>query len=162
MKTAHDLIRPRYKPEKLDELLESICRNRKLSEALTNVIIPSFDIKRQQPVFFSSWEVLSYYRTISPSHTVQTALCSQYDHDTFQMFQFAVKKSWGCQLLRKRMIHIAGSQLNYVTEPSRAAEAMCTVTSRECLDLLKRESFPVLMHNLMMIDFAFRSWSSVD
>jgi len=56
LKTAHDLIRPRYKPEKLDELLESICRNRKLSEALTNVIIPSFDIKRQQPVFFSSWE----------------------------------------------------------------------------------------------------------
>ncbi len=103
-----------------------------------------------------------YYRTISPSHTVQTALCSQYDHDTFQMFQFAVKKSWGCQLLRKRMIHIAGSELNYVTEPSRAAEAMCTVTSRECLDLLKRESFPVLMHNLMMIDLGFRSWSSVD
>jgi hypothetical protein len=60
------------------------------------------------------------------------------------------------------MIHIAGSELNYVTEPSRAAEAMCTVTSRECLDLLKRESFPVLMHNLMMIDLGFRSWSSVD
>jgi hypothetical protein len=37
------------------------------------------------------------------------------------------------------MIHIAGSQPNYVTEPSRAAEAMCTVISRECLDLLKRE-----------------------
>jgi len=84
---------------------------------------------------------------------VQTALCFQYDHDMFQMFQFAVRKSWGCQLLRKRMIHIAGSQPNYVTEPSRAAEAMCTVTSRECLDLLKRESFPVLMHNLMILGF---------
>ncbi len=103
-----------------------------------------------------------YYRTLSPSHTLQTPLCSQCDHDMFQMFQFAVKKSWCCQLLRKRMIHIAGSQPNYVTEPSRAAEAMCTVTSRECLDLLKRESFPVSMHNLMMIDLGFRSWSSLD
>ncbi len=102
-----------------------------------------------------------YYRTLSPSHTLQTPLCSQCDHEMFQMFQFAVKKSWCCQLLRKRMIHIAGSQPNYVTEPSRAAEAMCTVTSRECLDLLKRESFPVLMHNPMMIDLGFRSRSSL-
>jgi patatin-like phospholipase/acyl hydrolase len=56
LKTCKDLFRPRYNPENLDELLEEKCGNRTLSEALTNVIIPSFDIERQSPVFFSSWE----------------------------------------------------------------------------------------------------------
>ncbi|KAH8965872.1 hypothetical protein BDL97_04G139100 [Sphagnum fallax] len=56
LKTCKELFRPRYNPENLDELLETYFGNRTLSEALTNVIIPSFDIERQQPVFFSSWE----------------------------------------------------------------------------------------------------------
>ncbi|CAK9875530.1 unnamed protein product [Sphagnum jensenii] len=56
LKTGKDLLRPRYDPENLNKLLHQYCGNRKLSEARTNVIIPSFDIKRQQPVFFSSWE----------------------------------------------------------------------------------------------------------
>ncbi len=58
-------FRPKHNPEILDELLGVYCLDRKLSEALTNVIIPSFDIELQQPVFFSSWEVLSYYLSFS-------------------------------------------------------------------------------------------------
>ncbi|CAK9251084.1 unnamed protein product [Sphagnum jensenii] len=56
LKTCKELFRPRYNPQTLDELLEDYCGNRTLSEALTNVIIPSFDIERQSPVLFSSWE----------------------------------------------------------------------------------------------------------
>ncbi|CAM6023055.1 unnamed protein product [Sphagnum balticum] len=56
---ARDLIRSKDKPQNLDELLRMNCGSRKLSDACTNIIIPSFDIKRQQPVFFSSWKVLS-------------------------------------------------------------------------------------------------------
>ncbi|CAK9224377.1 unnamed protein product [Sphagnum troendelagicum] len=56
LKTCKELFRPRYNPQKLDELLEDYFGNRTLSEALTNVIIPSFDIERQSPVLFSSWE----------------------------------------------------------------------------------------------------------
>jgi patatin-like phospholipase/acyl hydrolase len=67
LKTCKELFRPRYNPENLDELLEEYCGNRTLSEALTNVIIPSFDIERQSPVFFSSWEVLSYSLSFSYS-----------------------------------------------------------------------------------------------
>jgi hypothetical protein len=54
-------FRPKDKPGNLDNLLESEYGSQKLSQACTNVIIPAFDIQRQQPVFFSSWEVLSYY-----------------------------------------------------------------------------------------------------
>jgi patatin-like phospholipase/acyl hydrolase len=47
---------PKYKPKELDKVLKNHCLDRKLSGAHTAVIIPSFDIKRQQPVFFSSWK----------------------------------------------------------------------------------------------------------
>jgi patatin-like phospholipase/acyl hydrolase len=67
LKTCKELFRPRYNPQNLDELLEKYCGNRTLSEALTNVIIPSFDIERQSPVLFSSWEVLSYSLSFSYS-----------------------------------------------------------------------------------------------
>ncbi|CAM6045914.1 unnamed protein product [Sphagnum compactum] len=46
----------KYNPQTLDKLLVEYCGERTLSGALTNVIIPSFDIKLQQPVFFSSWK----------------------------------------------------------------------------------------------------------
>jgi hypothetical protein len=54
-------IGPKNKAEDLDSLLLENLGSQKLSDACTNIIIPSFDIERQQPVFFSSWEVLSYY-----------------------------------------------------------------------------------------------------
>ncbi|CAK9222453.1 unnamed protein product, partial [Sphagnum troendelagicum] len=47
---------PRFKSKELNDLLGKDFGDRKLSEARTNVIIPSFDIKSQQPVFFSSWK----------------------------------------------------------------------------------------------------------
>jgi patatin-like phospholipase/acyl hydrolase len=49
-------FRPKYNPEGLYDLLNEYCGDQKLSDALTNVIIPSFDINFQQPDFFSSWK----------------------------------------------------------------------------------------------------------
>ncbi len=49
---------PKYKARGLDSLLnEYFGSDPYLAGALTSVIIPSFDIKIQQPVFFSSWKV---------------------------------------------------------------------------------------------------------
>jgi patatin-like phospholipase/acyl hydrolase len=48
---------PKYKARGLDTLLnEYFGSDPYLAGALTSVIIPSFDIKIQQPVFFSSWK----------------------------------------------------------------------------------------------------------
>jgi hypothetical protein len=41
------------------------------------------------------------------------------------------------------MIHITGSQLNYVTKSSRTTEAMCSVTHPECSGMLNTASFHV-------------------
>ncbi|KAG0562825.1 hypothetical protein KC19_9G174200 [Ceratodon purpureus] len=46
---------PKYKPQGLEDLLKQYFQDDKfLDSMLTHVIIPSFDIKYQQPVFFSS------------------------------------------------------------------------------------------------------------
>ncbi|CAM6073218.1 unnamed protein product [Sphagnum tenellum] len=64
-KWLRELFRPRYNAENLDQLLDTYFGEHKLSEAHKKVIIPSFDIKNQRPVFFSSWEVFSYYLSFS-------------------------------------------------------------------------------------------------
>jgi len=64
LEKVKEWIMPKDKPEVLDGLLRKNCGSQKLSDAFTNIIIPSFDIERQQPVFFSSWEVLSYYLSL--------------------------------------------------------------------------------------------------
>jgi len=51
-----ELRRPRFSPKELNIRLKKYFDKRTLSEAITNVIIPSFDINLQLPVFFSSWE----------------------------------------------------------------------------------------------------------
>lgn len=49
---------PKYKPRGLQRLLDQHLESDPLLDrALTSVVIPAFDIKIQQPVFFSSWRV---------------------------------------------------------------------------------------------------------
>jgi patatin-like phospholipase/acyl hydrolase len=56
-KSIASLTGPKYKARGLDELLdEYFASDPHLSDALTSIIIPSFDLKIQQPVFFSSWQ----------------------------------------------------------------------------------------------------------
>jgi len=49
---------PKYKPRGLQRLLDQYLESDPLlDKALTSIVIPAFDIKLQQPVFFSSWQV---------------------------------------------------------------------------------------------------------
>ncbi|KAL7110771.1 hypothetical protein ACP275_05G047200 [Erythranthe tilingii] len=55
-KTLRSLLGPLYDGKHLHSILEEKLKGVKLSQALTNVIIPAFDIKRLQPVIFSTYE----------------------------------------------------------------------------------------------------------
>jgi len=51
---------PKYKPRGLQRLLDQYLESDPLlDKALTCVVIPAFDVKLQQPVFFSTWQVKS-------------------------------------------------------------------------------------------------------
>jgi hypothetical protein len=51
---------PKYKPRGLERLLDQYFQyNPHLDCALTSVVIPAFDTKIQQPIFFSSWKVIN-------------------------------------------------------------------------------------------------------
>lgn len=51
------LLGPLYDGKHLHKILQEELKGTKLSQAITNVIIPAFDIKRLQPVIFSTYEV---------------------------------------------------------------------------------------------------------
>lgn len=48
---------PKYDGEYLHKIVREKLGDIRLNETLTNVVIPTFDIKRLQPVIFSSYEV---------------------------------------------------------------------------------------------------------
>lgn len=52
------LFRPKYDGEYLHEKIKNLIGGRKLSQTLTNVVIPAFDIHEFQPVIFSSLQVI--------------------------------------------------------------------------------------------------------
>ncbi|XP_074592667.1 patatin-like protein 2 [Curcuma longa] len=47
---------PRYDGKFLHSKIQELLGDRKLSQTLTNVVIPTFDIKLMQPIFFSTYE----------------------------------------------------------------------------------------------------------
>ncbi|XP_076959301.1 patatin-like protein 3 isoform X2 [Bidens hawaiensis] len=51
------LIGPKYNGKYLKSLVTGILGTTKLNQTLTNVVIPTFDIKNMQPVIFSSFQV---------------------------------------------------------------------------------------------------------
>ncbi|KAL8535808.1 hypothetical protein ACS0TY_011445 [Phlomoides rotata] len=55
-KMLKSLFGPLYDGKHLHGVLRDELEHRRLSEAITNVIIPAFDIKRLQPVIFSTYE----------------------------------------------------------------------------------------------------------
>jgi hypothetical protein len=55
----HALLRPKYDGEGLRKVVRGrLAGNQRLHETLTNVVVPTFDIKRNQPVVFSTSKVL--------------------------------------------------------------------------------------------------------
>lgn len=49
---------PKYDGRYLHKLVKEKLGNTKLNQTLTNVVIPTFDIKLLQPTIFSSYEVV--------------------------------------------------------------------------------------------------------
>lgn len=52
---------PKYDGKYLHKLVRDILKDTRLHQTLTNVVIPTFDIKKIQPVIFSSYQVISTY-----------------------------------------------------------------------------------------------------
>jgi len=48
---------PKFNGKYLHDLVEGFLGDTKLTQSLTNVVIPCFDIKKLQPVIFSSYQV---------------------------------------------------------------------------------------------------------
>ncbi|KAJ0754170.1 putative patatin-like phospholipase domain, Acyl transferase/acyl hydrolase/lysophospholipase [Helianthus annuus] len=57
IKLLKTLVGPKYNGKYLKNLVTSLLGTTKLSQTLTNVVIPTFDIKNMQPVIFSSFQV---------------------------------------------------------------------------------------------------------
>lgn len=59
-KMLKSLMGPMYDGKHLHGVLTEELKHTRLSQAITNVIIPAFDIKRLQPVIFSTYEVFLF------------------------------------------------------------------------------------------------------
>jgi patatin-like phospholipase/acyl hydrolase len=57
MRMLRSLSGPSYDGKYLHEVVRKKLGNTRLHQTLTNVVIPTFDIKRLQPTIFSSYEV---------------------------------------------------------------------------------------------------------
>jgi hypothetical protein len=66
MRILRSLSGPFYDGRYLHEVVRKTLGITRLHQTLTNVVIPTFDIKRLQPIMFSSYEVL-FYPTVVPS-----------------------------------------------------------------------------------------------
>ncbi|XP_027906812.1 patatin-05-like [Vigna unguiculata] len=51
---------PQFDGEFLHNITREVLKDTRLSQTLTNVVIPTFDIKRQKPVIFSNYKVEKY------------------------------------------------------------------------------------------------------
>uniref|UniRef100_A0A1J3IEI8 Patatin n=1 Tax=Noccaea caerulescens TaxID=107243 RepID=A0A1J3IEI8_NOCCA len=61
VKTMVRLVRgPKYNGKYLQNLIEGFLGDTKLTQSLTNVVIPCFDIKKLQPVIFSSYQAVNH------------------------------------------------------------------------------------------------------
>ena len=71
MSILRPIIGPKYNGKYLKTIIKEKLGGTRLHETLTNVVIPTFDIKSLQPTIFSSYEVaLSLSRFLSPSGRV--------------------------------------------------------------------------------------------
>lgn len=52
---------PKYNGKYLRNLLSKFLGEKRLHETITNVVIPTFDIKRLQPTIFSSYQVSHFF-----------------------------------------------------------------------------------------------------
>lgn len=66
-KTREVFWGPKYNGRYLHGVVTENLKGARLSETLTNVVIPTFDIKHLQPAIFSTYEVSPQY-TLAQTH----------------------------------------------------------------------------------------------
>ena len=53
---------PKYDGKYLHSVVQSLLGDKRVNETLTNVVIPTFDIKLLQPITFSRYDVIIFFR----------------------------------------------------------------------------------------------------
>ncbi|CAK9224381.1 unnamed protein product [Sphagnum troendelagicum] len=92
--TIASLLGPKYKPKGLEKLLHDNLGGDLLSNALPSVIIPSFDMKLQQPVFFSSWQDFCNLLVLSLGTGQHQLGYSASDAAQLSTVQWVLKQGW--------------------------------------------------------------------
>ncbi|XP_062075267.1 patatin-like protein 1 [Humulus lupulus] len=59
MNIMQDLISPKYDGEYLHKLLKNLLGEKRLNDTLTNLVVPAFDIKKLEPIIFSTYSARS-------------------------------------------------------------------------------------------------------
>ncbi|XP_062102061.1 patatin-like protein 1 [Humulus lupulus] len=62
--TMQDLMSPKYDGKYLHQLLKRLLGTTRLHDTLTNVVIPTFDVKKLQPAIFSSYETIGDHKVM--------------------------------------------------------------------------------------------------
>ncbi|GJM98578.1 hypothetical protein PR202_ga15603 [Eleusine coracana subsp. coracana] len=76
MKIFRSLSGPSYDGKYLHEIVRKKLGSTRLHQTLTNVVIPTFDIKRLQPIIFSSYEVWLFLFVKNNKYSTMDALLS--------------------------------------------------------------------------------------
>jgi hypothetical protein len=90
--SVYNLVKgPKYDGKYLHRILREKLGETRLGKTLTNVVIPTFDIKLLQPTIFSSYEVsLSLSLSLSLSVCVSVSVCVWSDRSqTFRQIRLA-------------------------------------------------------------------------
>jgi hypothetical protein len=64
---------PKYDGKFLHSKVKSLTHETRLSQSLTNIVIPTFDVKYLQPTVFSSYEVQNEFLSEYQTKTTKTA-----------------------------------------------------------------------------------------
>lgn len=76
---------PSYDGKHLHEVVREKLGSTRLHQTLTNVVIPTFDIKRLQPTIFSSYEVSLFPFILLPLKSLKSILCVVLDTSVYNL-----------------------------------------------------------------------------
>lgn len=74
---------PSYDGKHLHEVVREKLGSTRLHQTLTNVVIPTFDIKWLQPTIFSSYEVSLFPFILLPLKSLKSILCVVLDTSVY-------------------------------------------------------------------------------
>lgn len=72
---------PKYNGKYLHKLVREMLGNKRLHQTLTNVVIPTFDIKCLQPTIFSSYDVSNLFYSLKYRYFIGLVFLSSHLSD---------------------------------------------------------------------------------